>query len=96
MNSKLLEVVIQAGVTIGADVLKRLLESVQSGPAFYYLIRLPNPEVLGPYFTTAEQEADGRDLRLDAGECVLAASVQGGRLVVSRFRDEPEWDEEPY
>ena len=96
MNGKLREVVIEAGVKIGADVLKRLLESMQSAPAFHYLIRLPNPKVLGPFFTTAEQEAAGRDLNLDAEECVLTASVRGGRLVVSRFRDAQEWDEDTY
>ena len=97
MNSKLKEVVIEAGVKIGADVLKRLLESLQSGPAVYYLIRLPDLEVLGPYQTTAEQEAAGRDLGLEPGESVLAASVQDNhRLVVSRFRDAQEWEEESY
>ena len=53
MDRKLKEVVIEAGVKIGADVLKRLLESLQSGPAVYYLIRLPDLEVLGPYPTTS-------------------------------------------
>lgn len=97
MNRKLKEVVIEAGVKIGADVLKRLLESLQSGPAFHYLIRLPDLEVLGPYQTKSEQEAAGRDLGLEPGESLLAASVEDNhRLVVTRFRDAVDWDEEPY
>ena len=97
MNSKLKEVVIEAGLKIGADVLKRLLESLQSGPAVYYLIRLPDLEVLGPYQTKSEQEAAARDLDLEPGESLLAASVEDNhRLVVTRFRDAQEWDEDTY